>query len=336
MNRFTLALSHFAMDFYRIPDTSEWLLVALFGVLVLYYLMKRRYVAKQLTVRTSSALWFKTLLRFTYMALIAAGLPGPSFGSKKEEVKAIGKDIFIAIDLSNSMNAEDIPPTRIEKVKFEMKKLMKEFNGDRIGIIIFSADAVMQCPLTSDGNMLNMLVNNLSTGQMNSGGTDFAPPLRLALEKHQKEESTQEKKSKIIILISDGEDFGEEAQDVADEIENEGIRLFTLGIGTEKGGRVPRRSGRGFKKNDDGDVVVSKLNNESLVDLAEQTGGEYFEISNQRNDTERLISSIRKIEGEVRDVKQVDAEANRYYYFLAAALLLLLADAVTSFRIIRF
>ncbi|HNC29640.1 MAG TPA: VWA domain-containing protein, partial [Cyclobacteriaceae bacterium] len=140
-------------------------------------------------------------------------------------------------------------------------------------------------------------------------------------------------KSKIIILISDGEDFGEETADVAQEIEDEGIKLFTLGIGTEKGGQI--RSGSGYKTDKSGNVVVSKLNSTSLMALASRTGGKYFEINETRNDVSRLINTISKIEGELMDARVMDVTANRYFYFLAAALALLVLDVLLNVKTVR-
>jgi Ca-activated chloride channel family protein len=266
-------------------------------------------------------------------SLLIIALLGPSFGSSKQEVKSIGKDIMICVDLSKSMDAFDIQPTRLEKIKFEMKKLIDAFSSDRIGIVIFSSEAFMQCPLTYDQNALNLFIESINTGLVPSSGTDFGPPLRMAMKKMEEDNVRTEATSKIIILISDGEDFGEDTADAAREIEDQDIKLFTLGIGTEKGGQI--RSGSGYKTDRNGNVVVSRLNSTSLMALASKTGGKYFEINETKNDVSRLINTIGKIEGELMDARMMDVSANRYFYFLAAALALLVLDVLLNVKTVR-
>ncbi len=212
-----------------------------------------------------------------------------------------------------------------------MKKIVAAFNSDRVGVIIFSSEAFMQCPLTYDQNALNLFIETMNTSLVPSSGTDFGPPLKMALKKINDENgSAGQQKSKVIILISDGEDFGEETDDVAREVEDNDIKLFTLGVGTEKGGQI--QTGRGYKTDNNGNVVVSKLNPVSLKALASKTNGQYFEINDSRNDVNRLISTIGKIEGELRDARTVDVSANRYFYFLLAAVLLLIIDLLVSLK----
>lgn len=273
----------------------------------------------------------KIALRSALFALLIIAYLGPSFGSSKREIKSIGKDIMICVDLSKSMDAFDIQPTRLEKIKYEMKKIVAAFNSDRVGVIIFSSEAFMQCPLTYDQNALNLFIETMNTSLVPSSGTDFGPPLKMALKKINDENGASgQQKSKVIILISDGEDFGEETDDVAREVEDNDIKLFTLGVGTEKGGQI--QTGRGYKTDNSGNVVISKLNPVSLKALASKTNGQYFEINDSRNDVNRLISTIGKIEGELRDARTVDVSANRYFYFLLVAILLLVLDLLVSLK----
>jgi Ca-activated chloride channel family protein len=261
-------------------------------------------------------------------------LLGPSFGEASREIRSVGKDIMIAVDLSESMNAHDIAPTRLEKVKFELKNIVEEFNADRIGLVIFSSEAFMQAPLTYDQNALYLFIETLHTGLVPNTGTDFGPALGLTLEKLEDNDGVAlEQKSKVIILISDGEDFGDETSSMADEVKDRGIKLFTLGVGTERGSKI--RTRQGFKKDNNGQEVISKLNPRSLKTLAANTGGQYFEINATNNDISRLINKIGNIEGEVRDSRQVDVSANKYYYFLGFALFLLLLDGLVTLRTIK-
>jgi Ca-activated chloride channel homolog len=321
------------VNWYRELGITEILLIA--GFLLFYglYLYRVIRVAKVLNT-PFSRVFIKLFLRTVFFGLLILSILGPSFGGSKKEVKSIGKDIMICVDLSKSMDAFDIQPTRLEKVKNEMKKLVAAFNSDRIGIIIFGSEAFMQCPLTFDQNALNLFIETMNTGLVPVGGTDFGPALRMALDKLTAEENqVTDTKSKVIILISDGEDFGQETDDFVSEIESRDIRLFTLGVGTDKGGNI--YAGNGVKKDRQGNTVVTKLNSRSLRSIADKTGGQYFEINDSKNDVSRLINTIGRIEGELRDARLVDVTANKYFYFLAFAMALLLLDVMLNVKTVH-
>lgn len=311
---------------------AEGIVILIF--LIGYGLYLWRIITISRTLHTPyKTVFIKLVVRSIFMALLIIALLGPTFGDSKREIKSVGKDIMICVDLSKSMDAFDVQPSRLEKVKFEMKKIADAFNSDRLGIIIFSSEAFMQCPLTYDQNAINLFIETMNTSLVPSSGTDFAPPLRMALSKLEDNEgpSTQQK-SKVIVLISDGEDFGEETNEIAKEVEDKGYKLFTLGVGTERGSQIT--AGRGYKTDKQGNTVVSKLNSGSLKSLASKTDGDYFEINESRNDVNKLINTISKIEGEMRDARVIDASANRYYYFLLAALVLLVFDILISVKTI--
>ena len=315
---------------YRDLGTTELIFIGVFLVFYSLYLFRVIRVAGALNT-SFTRVFIKLLVRSLFFALLITAILGPSFGGSKKEVKSIGKDIMICVDLSKSMDAFDIQPTRLEKVKNELKKLVAAFNSDRIGLIIFGSEAFMQCPLTFDQNALNLFIETLNTGLVPVGGTDFGPPLKMALDKLRDDEGNgADTKSKVIILISDGEDFGQETGDMVSEIEDRDIKLFTLGVGTEKGGNI--YAGNGVKKDRQGNNVVTKLNSRSLRSIADKTGGQYFEINQSKNDVSRLINTIGNIEGELRDTRMVDVTANKYFYFLALATALLLLDIVVNVK----
>lgn len=321
------------MSWYRSFGLTEIILIAAFLVLYGFYLFRVISISRRLNTGFTKV-FIKLLLRTIYFALFIIAMLGPSFGGSKKEVKSIGKDIMICVDLSKSMDAYDIQPTRLEKIKHEMKKLVDAFNSDRIGVIIFGSEAFMQCPLTYDQNALNLFIETMNTSLVPIAGTDFGPPLKMALDKLENDaENDSQAKSKVIILISDGEDFGEETNDIARDIEKEDIKLFTLGVGTDRGGNI--YAGNGVKKDRDGKAVLTKLNSSSLRQLASKTGGQYFEINETKNDVSRLVNTISKIEGELRDARYVDVTANKYFYFLAAAAFLFVLDILINVRTIR-
>jgi Ca-activated chloride channel family protein len=320
------------MLWYRNLGITEIVFIAAFAAFYVLYFIRLMRVAKLLNTPFRK-IFIKLFFRTVYFALFIVALLGPSFGGSKKEVKAVGKDIMMCVDLSKSMDAFDIQPTRLQKVKFEMKKIVAAFNSDRIGIIIFSSEAFMQCPLTYDQNALNLFIETMNSGLVPASGTDFGPPLRMALTKLGEDSPDAQAKSKVIILISDGEDFGEETEDVAKEIEKNDIKLFTLGVGTEKGGNI--YSGNSLKTNRQGLIVQTKLKSKEMKSLASQTGGQYFEINETKNDVSRLINTISKIEGELRDARFIDVTANKYFYFLALAAIFLVIDILVNIATVR-
>lgn len=318
------------MAWFRDIGWVEIVLIALFVAFYGLYLLKLLRISKILHTPFYTVL-IKLITRTTFFALLLIAFLGPSFGGSKKEIKSVGKDIMICVDLSKSMDAFDIQPTRLEKIKFEMKKIVDAFSSDRVGVIIFSSEAFMQCPLTYDQNALNLFIETMNTSLVPSSGTDFGPAIKMALKKLTEQEgSSSQQKSKVIVLISDGEDFGEETDDIAKEVEDNNIKLFTLGVGTERGSQI--QSGRNYKTDQKGNTIISKLNASSLKSLASKTDGQYFEINDSRNDVNRLINTIGKIEGELRDARVVDVSANQYFYFLLVALILLVLDILVSIR----
>ena len=318
------------MSWFRSFSVVEFALLAAFVVFYGMYVVRIIRISRTLHSPFSAVL-LKVVLRSAFFALIIIAYLGPSFGEAKREVQSVGKDIMICVDLSKSMDAFDIQPSRLEKIKFELKKVVEAFNSDRLGIIIFSSESFMQCPLTFDQNALNLFIETMNTGLVPSSGTDFGPPLKMAQQKlNDQSEARTDQKSKVIILISDGEDFGDDTEEIAKEIADKDIKLFTLGIGTEHGSQI--YVGKSIKTDKDGNPVISKLNPSSLKKLASLTGGQYFEINESGNDVARLINTISKIEGEIRDARLVDVSANRYFYFLLAALALLVLDILLSVR----
>lgn len=321
------------MNWYNTLDTTELIFLGIFILAYGLYVFRIVRINRFLKVGIGAVL-SKIVLRTLYFILFIVALLGPLMGSATKEIQAVGKDIMIAIDLSQSMNASDVQPSRLEKVKYELKNIVQAFDSDRIGIIMFSSEAFVACPLTYDQRALMMFIETLNTRLMPNTGTDFAPPLRMAYDKLIDDNDTPgQQKSKVIILISDGEDFGSEFQEISEKIIDSGVKLFTLGVGTEQGGQILTR---GVPKTDrDGNVVVTRLESESLRKLANQTGGRYFEINSQQNDTARLTSAISQIEGELRDTKQVDTSSNKYFYFLLAGVLLFVIDHTIKLRTVR-
>ena len=321
------------MNFQEDIGIFELSLVSLFFMFYFLYLVRIYKINQQIKVNLK-AVFMKFILRVTFFTLLIISLLGPNFGIKEEKVEVVGKDIMIAVDLSESMNANDIQPSRIEKVKFEIKKIVDEFSGDRIGIIMFSGEAFVQCPLTYDKNALNLFVETLNTGLVPNSGTDFGPPLELGLSKLQDENSgDNDFKSKIIILFSDGEDFGEDTDQSIEKIKENSLKLFSVGVGTDEGSKILDDFGN-FKKDNEGNDVITKLNSSSLRETADKTGGKYYEISKNKNEINQMITEIKNIKGDIIDQQTSNISENKYFYFLLIALVLVAIDFIFVSKII--
>ena len=322
------------MEWIKNIDYIEIILISLFTIFYFLYFIKFKKIDKSIPVNFNKIL-IKFFLRSTYFSLFILSILGPSFGESKKEIEIIGKDIMIAVDLSESMNANDIQPSRLEKIKFELKKIINEFYSDRIGIIMFSNDAFVQCPLTYDKNALNLFIETLNTGLVPNTGTDFGPPLKISLAKLKNDDSQPNtNKSKIILLISDGEDFGENTNQYINEIKNSSIKLFTLGIGTEKGINLISSNGK-IKKDQNGNNVITKLNSVSLKKIASITNGRYYEITNNKNEIKQLINQINSLEGNIKDSIELDISKNKYHYFLLLGIFLFVIDFLFTFKVLE-
>lgn len=315
------------------PDFRLSLLLAgLFILLYLLYISRFWLINRRLKVE-KQRLFTKLIIRTLYFILFLIAFAGPSIGNSFKEVKEEGKDIFIAVDLSQSMISTDVGPNRLRRIQFELKELLKSFPTDRIGLIIFSTEAFLQLPLTYDQSVANLYIDGLNIGLVPNMGTDLNAPLRMALERFQNDQS-QEEKSKAVILISDGEHFGDDLEDISSELYENGIKVFTLGIGTTQGGQIPRGNGVVIDPQT-GQPAISKLDPESLQLVAIETGGKYFEISDQAQEMGSLISSLESLEGGTSNTRVVEASSNKYFYFLLAALALALLDMILPIKTIK-
>jgi Ca-activated chloride channel family protein len=322
------------MTWYQTLTLLEILFSTLFLGLYIGYLVRVHRVARFFGQRPH-IIWFKFVLRHLYLLLLIIAMLGPSFGAMKKEIRTIGKDLYIAVDLSQSMDATDVQPSRLEKAKHEIQRLITRFNSDRIGLMVFSEEAFVQSPLTYDQKALQLYTQTLRTSLLPHTGTDYAPVLQLTLDKLQQDENpeAEEQKARVLVLISDGEDFGGEVEALANRLLKQNIRVYTLGIGTLEGSRIP--VGRGYKQDSEGQTVTTHLNPEPLVQLAELTDGQYYEVSDRVSEVSRLISAINNIEGELRESKTIDVTANKYIYPLALALLLIVLDVLITVKLIR-
>jgi Ca-activated chloride channel family protein len=209
--------------------------------------------------------------------------------------------------------------------------MVKAFNSDRVGLIMFGNAAYVQCPPTYDQSALNLFIESLSSDLINQGGSDISSGLILATEQLGKSAKSEFKK--VIILISDGEDFNGKTQEAIKVINKNNITLFVLGIGTVKGGAIPIYGS--YKKDKEGNIVNTSLKRELLNEIADEADGKYYEVTDKINETDYIINATNKIEGTVSDTREVDSSANKYFYFLLIALFFIIIDVVVTVKTVK-
>ncbi len=301
------------------------------GFLLIYgiYLVRTGWLARRLRT-TAPALILKFLLRSLCFGLLLLALLEPSFGEAQADLRAVGRDIFLLVDVSQSMNAADVQPSRLEKAKFELLKLLDTFPDDRFGLVVFTASAHLQCPLTTDHSAVRLFIESLSPRQSSTAGTAFAPALGLVAQKALNSAANQ---SKAIVLVSDGEDFGPYDRDALRLLQRNKIPVLTVGVGTRTGGGIIGQNGP--LRDADGQRVVTHLEPDRLQRLARDTNGAYFELTNRRNDLPLLVQRLNRLENKLIDRRKVTVAANKYGYFLVGALVLLCLDVLVTVRTIR-
>jgi Ca-activated chloride channel homolog len=328
------------MRFARIEMLSLiWMILPLL-LFVLYGVRKRRRILFSWAKgkgRTAIAAEGDTHRRFIKAGLIllslfflTIALSGPQYGFKWEEVEQKGVEIIVALDCSKSMLAEDIKPFRLERAKREIVDLLSMLEGDRAGLAAFSGTAFLQCPLTLDYSAFYIFLNALTPDYLPKGGTDLSAALGVTLDGFSDKSSAE----KAVILITDGENTGDDTTEAIERAREEGVKIFTIGVGTPGGVPIPDETG-GYKKDDSGSIVVSRLDEGLLEKIAQGTGGVYVRSVAGDMDLKRIY------ENEIREKMETATIAtgkkkvwqDRFQWFLAAALAALIAEmAVPAVR----
>ena len=268
---------------------------------------------------------FKIILLSLSIVSLVLGLMNPKIGTQLETVKREGVDIVFAMDVSRSMLAEDIAPNRIEKSKRLVSAIINQLASDRVGIIAYAAQAVPQLPITTDYAAAKMFLQALNTDMLSSQGTALDSAIDLAGTFFDDEDQT----NRVIFLISDGEDHSEEASNAASRAAKLGIKIFTFGVGTESGAPIPlKRNGiiESYKKDSDGEVVITKLNQNILQNIAESTGGIYQDGNNTQKVLDFVSEQLKAMDKKEFEAKKFVSFKDRFQAFLLAALIFLLID----------
>lgn len=279
---------------------------------------------------------YKRLVKFVLLLAVVLflviGLANPQIGTRLEEVKQEGVDIFIALDVSLSMKAEDIKPNRLEKAKFEIRNLIGRLAGDRLGLIVFAGEAYTQFPLTTDYSAANLFLDVVDTDVVPTPGTSIASAIKRALESYNFEEPS----TKVLVIITDGENTEGDAFRAAQDAAAKGILLYTIGLGSPTGTPIPVYNAAGqqidFKRDRSGEVVVTKLDEASLEQIASIGKGKYYRGTNSQDELEAIYKDINSLQKREFGVKQFTDYEDRFQFFIGAAIVLLLIELMLSER----
>ena len=264
----------------------------------------------------------KFILFCCAVALVVLAAARPQFGSKLREEKARGVEMMLAVDVSNSMLAEDFEPNRLERTKYAINKLFDGLKQDRVGLIVFAGEPRVQLPITSDYRMAKAFARRIDPSLVSVQGTAIGKALEQALLAFSGQ--TDEQRSRAIILITDGENHDDDALAVAKRAAEQGVRIYTIGIGTPEG--APIEIDGEFIRDEQGEMVVSKLNEEMLAQIADVTGGAYVRATKQDIGLGEIVRSINEMEQSELSTVRFEEFNEQYQYLLIAALVLLVAE----------
>ena len=268
----------------------------------------------------------KLILFLLGLSGLILGLVNPKIGTKLETVKREGVDIVFAVDVSKSMLAEDIAPNRLEKAKRLVSEIINQLASDRIGIIAYAGQAFPQLPITTDYGAAKMFLQSMNTDMLTSQGTAINEAIELATTFYDDEEQT----NRVLFIISDGEDHSEGStlNAVEDAVEA-GIQIYTIGVGKPKGAPIPlKRNGilESLKKDAQGEVVITKLNQEILMDISDEGNGKYIDGSNTDEAVELIKEELLQMDKKEFEAKQFAEYKNQFQWFLGAGLLFLFLE----------
>ncbi len=293
-------------------------LLARFGDLPL--LMKTAPYISFARQRTKAVL---LLLALVFLSVTLARL---QFGTHLELLKREGIDVIVALDVSNSMLAQDMKPNRLEKAKQEIRSIIDRLAGDRIGLVAFAGEAFVQCPLTLDYSAARMLLEAMDIRSVSIQGTSLSSAIDVARRSF----SQKEKKHKVLLLLTDGEDHTGTTEEAAKEARKDGIKIYTVGIGSPAGEPIPvlDRNGKqvGFKKDEKGEVVVSRLDETTLQTISLATGGKYYHATAGEMELDKIFTEISKLEKKELEGTLVTRYDDRYQWPLLIAMFLIVGE----------
>ncbi|MBE6210080.1 MAG: VWA domain-containing protein [Rikenellaceae bacterium] len=318
---------------FRFANPELLYLLALVPVAIVGYILavvsRRKALARfgnmatvrELTSGVSSARnHLKFTLFITALTLVIFAAARPQFGSKLREEKSEGVEMMIAVDVSNSMLAEDFEPSRLERTKYAIDRLFEGLRQERVGVIVFAGEAKVQLPITSDYRMAQAFAKRISPNLVSEQGTSIGKALSMAMMSFAKDGD----RSRAVILITDGETHDYNALEVAKQAAEMGVKIFTIGIGTPEG--APIRINGDFIRDEKGEMVVSKLNETMLEEIASTTDAAYVRASKQSIGLDEIVQKINEMEKGEMTTLRFEEYNEQFHYLLWIALALLLAE----------
>ena len=276
--------------------------------------------------RSRSKGWVRAVLFSLAFAFFVTGLARPRTGARLAERKTRGAEIIVALDVSNSMLTRDYSPNRLERAKLSIARLTDKLQDDRIGLVIFAGTSFVQLPVTTDYVSAKMFLNSIDTGSIPVQGTAIGDAINLSIKSF----SAQSEKSRVIIVISDGENHEDDAVGAAKQAAEMGIKVYTIGVGSAEGQPIPMDGD--LMKDKDGNIVVTKLNEQMLRDIARAGGGAYIHAGGEEFGLNPIIQDIRRMEDEEFGSVVFEEYDEQYMYFFGAALLLFVIEMLIGER----
>lgn len=328
---------------FRFEHLDHFYALALIPILTLFFIVMRRKrlkallrfgetnLVKRLMPQVSN---IKHQLKFGILMLVFGLLviawANPQLGTKREKAKRKASDVIIALDISNSMLSDDIKPSRLELARAFTLDLVQALKGERIGSIVFAGNAYLQMPLTTDYAAAAMFIKSSNPNQAPTQGTAISEAIDVA----ERAFGEKSKGNKVLIIISDGEDHDSEAIERAKKAKDNGLVVFTVGVGTPDGGFMPVDFGgtTDYKRDEKGQPIKTKLNEQMMKDLAAAGDGEYFNIANTKNVIEALQNRIEKVEKREMELRSFSEYESYFQYFVLFALLILVFEFMMAYR----
>lgn len=310
---------------------TEFIFIGLFVVLYALYIGRTFRLARQLNASAWGVIP-KFFLRGSYLTLLLIALLGPSFGEAEGDLTTTGRDTFLIVDISRSMDAGDVVPTRLERVKYDIQQLCDTLPAERFGLVLAASESFVLSPLTNDQDAIKQFMREVHTSISPTGGTELCSAIELARQKLLTDPSTRQT-VKALVLFSDGENMGTCERSSLARLRQAGVPLITIGVGTEAGASI--REGRDFVRDNDQQIVRSRLNRQFLQELARDGRGQYVEADANGRYVNELAGIIRSLKGRSIDQRRIAVSSNKYYYFLLAALGLLALDLIITIRTFR-
>jgi Ca-activated chloride channel homolog len=329
---------------FRFEDDKMLLGLALVPIFFLLYLITAKYqkrqiqkwgnelmISRMMPDFSSTRIFLKFSIWVLAYGIMVLALARPQFGTKLSEVKRKGIEMIIALDVSNSMLAEDIQPNRLENAKMAISRLVDRLENDKIGLIVFAGDAYIQMPVTTDYAAAKLFLNSITTQIVPKQGTAIGSAIQLAMRSF----TPNSQNSRAIVIITDGENHEENAVETAKEALAGGIIIHTIGIGSAQGVPIPTKSAGGqndFRTDYEGKVIISKLNEDLLRQVSESGGGTYVRATASRTGLNTILDEMDKMEKQEIQMKVYAEYDEQFLYYAGFALFLLLMDFLLNSR----